>query len=148
MFSRAQYFIDLRTVLGTDELKKYEDRLYYVDQKVLEAIENGTYNEGADASAFKTASYTQDSEDQEKAQQEAVDNMLGYPSGSDVVKEEDFVKPDPSSMEEPVPIGIIVSDAPYLLKDDTYEGTVPVFGIIANSEHVDSALKFLDFLYH
>ena len=65
---------------------------------------------------------------------------------SSVGSADQFVKPDPSSMKDPVPVGIILSDASYLNSTGAYTGTVAILGITQNTSRSDEALRFIDFL--
>lgn len=56
---------------------------------------------------------------------------------------------DPSKMEDPVPVGIYVTDAPKLKEWKCYTGTDDgiVFGFVYSSERPDVSHQFLAFLY-
>lgn len=53
---------------------------------------------------------------------------------------------DPSSMEEPIPIGIYLKDSSSLRENYYYAGKELVVGVVANSKHSDIASSFIDFL--
>lgn len=53
---------------------------------------------------------------------------------------------DSSAMEDPIPVGIYVSDTPVISQAGCYEGTVPVYGIAANTKRLDAAVQYLRFL--
>lgn len=48
---------------------------------------------------------------------------------------------------ETIPVGIYIDDSPKLAKYGYYDHTRPIFGIIANSNDVDTAIAFLRYLY-
>ena len=155
-YARNSYMTDLRELMSEDELKKYEGFIYYVDGAIIKAIEDGTYEQ---ASSESTAdNENQDSQDDpsvagsdsaatdETISDEEISYMLGISSPSSIVSEEAFVLPDPDSMEDPVPVGIILSDTAFMQSTNTYAGSVPIFGIIGNSSRTDLAIKFLEYL--
>ena len=122
-------FTDLRKVLSKDQLAKYSDDLYYVDYAVITAAENEDVSSesASDSSVASTLSSGADS--------------------SSVGTADQFVKPDPSTMTTPVPVGIILSDAAALKDADVYTGTVPVLGITQNTSRIEEAQKFIDYLF-
>jgi hypothetical protein len=155
-YARNSYMTDLRDLMSEDELKKYDGYIYYVDGAILKAIEDGTYEQ---ASSENTAdNESQGSQDDpsvagsnsaatdETISDEEISYMLGISSPSSIVSEDDFVLPDPDSMEDPVPVGIILSDTAFMQSTNTYAGSVPIFGIIGNSSRTDLAIKFLEYL--
>jgi hypothetical protein len=155
-YARNSYMTDLRDLMSEDELKKYDGYIYYVDGAILKAIEDGTYEQ---ASSENTAdNESQGSQDDpsvagsnsaatdETISDEEISYMLGISSPSSIVSEEAFVLPDPDSMEDPVPVGIILSDTAFMQSTNTYAGSVPIFGIIGNSSRTDLAIKFLEYL--
>lgn len=155
-YARNSYMTDLRDLMSEDELKKYDGYIYYVDGAILKAIEDGTYEQ---ASSENTAdNESQGSQDDpsvagsnsaatdETISDEEISYMLGISSPSSIVSEEAFVLPDPDNMEDPVPVGIILSDTAFMQSTNTYAGSVPIFGIIGNSSRTDLAIKFLEYL--
>lgn len=63
---------------------------------------------------------------------------------------EDIVFPDPfkpEEMEEPVPIGIDISDCAALQSAYYYPGKPVLLGIPATSDRTDTAIKFIEFLF-
>ena len=128
-------FTDLRKVLSKDQLAKYSDDFYYVDYAVITAAENEDVSSesASDSSVASTLSSGAD--------------MLDNSSSSSVGTADQFVKPDPSTMTTPVPVGIILSDAAALKDADIYTGTVPVLGITQNTARIEEALKFIDYLF-
>lgn len=155
-YARNSYMTDLRDLMSEDELKKYDGYIYYVDGAILKAIEDGTYEQAASENTADNES--QGSQDDpsvagsnsaatdETISDEEISYMLGISSPSSIVSEEAFVLPDPDSMEDPVPVGIILSDTAFMQSTNTYAGSVPIFGIIGNSSRTDLAIKFLEYL--
>ncbi len=70
-------------------------------------------------------------------------NLMGLAT---VQPREDFVMPDPAKMQKPIPVGIVLSDAPWLEENALYQKTTPIFGFATKSERPDAAKRFLEFL--
>ncbi len=170
-------FSDLREVLSPEQIERYEDYFYYVDMAVIRANEDAIYGDssdtgedtadaeaqsatadtdvessGVEAAGTGTASESADaSHNIADASDASAEDPYSAVFGNDVNSSyglaEDFVAPDPSTMEEPVPVGIILSDAPYLEENSLYIGTVAVVGIPQNAPRMEAALKFIDFLF-
>lgn len=117
-------FCDLRKVLGQDQLEKYKDQLYYVDITEVKKLQKKTQESSDGSNALE--------EDPNKARkEESLDS---------------FEMPDPNKMDDPVPVGIVLTDSPYFKKNGIYKDTVPVFGIVNNSRHIMTSKKLLDLL--
>lgn len=59
---------------------------------------------------------------------------------------EDFKLPDPTSMKDPIPVGVILSDSTYLKDNSLYQKTVPIFGFTNTGKHGDRAKDLLSIL--
>ena len=70
-------------------------------------------------------------------------NLMGLAT---VQPREDFVMPDPEKMQKPIPVGIVLTDAPWLEENALYQKTTPIFGFAVKSERQDTAKSFLQFL--
>ena len=70
-------------------------------------------------------------------------NLMGLAT---VQPREDFVMPDPAKMQTPIPVGIVLTDAPWLAENALYQKTTPIFGFAVKSERQDAAKSFLKFL--
>lgn len=123
-YTELATFKDLRKVLSDDELDRYKDDIYYVDLTEVKKIQKEMDQPDYDGSAI------------EEDQTEALEKE-SY---------EKFVKPDPDKMDDPVPVGIILSDSPYIKKHGLYRYSVPVFGFVNNSSHVSVSEQLLDIL--
>ncbi|MDD6380691.1 MAG: hypothetical protein PUG04_03230 [Lachnospiraceae bacterium] len=121
-FTEQMMFKDLRDVLTDAQLKKYSDQIYYVDQKEIDRIQK----------EMEDPNYDGNTEDEDTAA--ASETYDG------------FVRPDPTDMDEPVPVGIILSDSSYFKKNNLYKKAVPVFGFVKNSQHTDEAGSLLKLL--
>lgn len=130
-YAIADMYMDLRDVLNEKQIAKYEPYFYYVDGAVIEARQNYT----ADGSSDKpfVSGTIADITDQTKA---AAAEQRGT-----------WKRPDPKSMKDPVPVGIIMTDSPYLTKSGLYQNAVPIVGVIGNSKHLPEARYMVDFLW-
>ena len=119
-YAIADMYMDLRDVLNEKQIAKYEPYFYYVDGAVIEARQNYT----ADGSSDKpfVSGTIADITDQTKAAA-------------------------PKSMKDPIPVGIIMTDSPYLTKSGLYQNAVPIVGVIGNSKHLQEARYMIDFLW-
>lgn len=70
-------------------------------------------------------------------------NLMGLAT---VQPREDFEMPDPEKMQKPIPVGIVLTDAPWLEENALYQKTTPIFGFAVKSERQDAAKSFLEFL--
>lgn len=70
-------------------------------------------------------------------------DLMGEP---DVVSRKDFTVPDPDKMKNPVPVGIIVTDAAKLVRGGLFSSTVPIFGIPVVSDKKELSVKFLHYI--
>lgn len=70
-------------------------------------------------------------------------NLMGLAT---VQLREDFVMPDPEKMQKPIPVGIVLTDAPWLEENALYQKTTPIFGFAVKSERQDAAKSFLEFV--
>lgn len=113
---------DLREVLTPEELAVFEGQLYYTDLKALV-------------------------EEQRKRQDpDYFGETMPMQEARDAEREDVFVLPDPASMAEPVPAGIVVTDAPFLREHGVYSDTVCIFGFVNGSSHPERAKMFLQIL--
>ena len=122
--AQNEYYANLETVLPKELLDKYSDYLYYTDAATFEATENALYSD---------------------TEQPSADTFI-------------INHHDPSSMEQPIPVGICLPKGNKLIETGCYDylaenGTTyqgypsdAVLGITANSTHIDTVIKFLEFL--
>lgn len=153
-------FRDLREVLDEDTLAAYEasGQLYYIDQHVQELLDQTDYGDLSDvelsegetiANSDALTSTAADAEEGDDTS-ETLDDMAAFAANlmglASVQAREDFVLPDPEQMETPIPVGIIVADAPWLEAQGLYQNTVPILGFAVHSERETAAKQFLSFL--
>ncbi len=155
-------FTDLRDALGEIQYSKYEseNRIYYIDGALMEKLKNldaaqaeSVMAEESDAAAGKVETGDESGEKTpgtESPEEETLDEMeqlaadlMGDP---DVISREDFRLPDPEKMEDPIPVGIILTDVSVISEGGFFARTVPVFGIPTVSDRKQLALDFLRFL--
>lgn len=124
-YSLSEMFVDLRTLFTEDELSEYEGDLYYIDYAEVElANADSKYEEEADSSY-------------DDPDADTPENILA----------EAETHRHPENMENPVPVGVFLTDSPFALKTGSYPQTVPVLGIISTSQKTDTSKKFLEFLW-
>lgn len=116
------YFTDLRTVLSDKELARYSDDIYYADKTELDKL----------AKKMQDPDYVQQNVEPEEARK--------------TEKASSFEKPDPSKMDDPVPIGIILNEGTFVKKHGIYSKTVGVAGIVQNSANKKTADALISIL--
>lgn len=145
LYARNSYMTDLRDVLSEEELSKYDGYIYYFDKAIIDAIEDGSYEASYDASAQEDASDEASSD--ATVSEDDISYMLGISTPDSIITEENFVLPDPETMEDPIPVGIVLTDSAFMKSTSTYAGSVPIFGIIGNSSRTDVAIRFLEYMF-
>lgn len=119
-YSLNGMFLDLRTVMSEEELARYEDQLYYVDYAEIVR--------------------------KEEAERESYD-MAELPVDVDVAAETEAHR-HPETMEDPMPIGVFLTDTPFVEKSGCYAREAePILGIVTTSERSNIAIQYLDFLW-
>jgi len=53
----------------------------------------------------------------------------------------------PEEMEQPVPVGLFVTDCTVLTETYHFDEDYVVIGIVGNAPHIENALKFIDYLF-
>lgn len=118
--SMNMFYKDLRTVLPEADLERFKEQFYYIDYAEYEKMDKGDISKPA-------------SPDTEPTLEEMEANL-------------NFHR-DPGNMSDPIPVGIIIDDCPYLTEKNAYPLLTPVYGIIINTEREELAIQFLHFLY-
>ena len=147
-------FVDLRDVLDDETLAEYEaaGQVYYIDQHVQELLDQTDYGELEEMSlgADETIANSDDASTAVDSTSETLDEMSAFAANlmglATVQPREDFVMPDPEKMQKPIPVGIVLTDAPWLEENALYQKTTPIFGFAVKSERQDAAKSFLQFL--
>ncbi len=164
-YARSGMFTDLRDVLSEEQIEKYSPYFYYIDGKEIEEYENTTSLEDQAAQAESDAAYTgstaaEDADESTDAETEGADATADIDSNpltaeadakaAALLAEEKvdvFVSPDPSEMEDPIPVGVILTEAPYFSTTGFYGDIVPICGVLVSSERQDMGVKMLDYLW-
>lgn len=124
-YANSEMLLDLTTVYTADELQKYENNLYYVDKAQIDrANEDPDYQNEALISLSESGTFTDD----------------------DILKEAETHR-HPENMEQPIPVGIFIEDSPFVQKTEAYDYLKPVFGISPTTTRLDTAKKYLEFLW-
>ena len=113
-----ELFYDLREVLPEDLLEQYKDDIFYIDRAEIKAAND------------------------EEVYWEYEDDSKYYQDLAETFHDHH----DPSVMEDPIPVGIYVGDTPVISEAGCYGETVPVYGIVANTKRLDTAIQYLRFL--
>ena len=126
-YANQETLSDLRLYFSDTELKELEDRLFYVDQAYLDYLSSDDYQNYISTGEF----------DPSNKYAVMADNY-----------NKDFTLPetDPTKMQNPVPVGINMSDSATLSNYGVYSGSTPVAGIIINTKRSDMAVKFIEYL--
>ena len=121
-----------------------EPYLYYVDQAVIDARQNAT---------------TLDTEEEESAMEASAEaagtafttgTIADLTDGAEALKSEaigTYTLPDPSTMQNPVPVGILMTDAPLFKENGYYTVSAPIMGIPAPSTHQRAAVLAMQYLW-
>ncbi|WP_130837085.1 hypothetical protein [Lachnoclostridium sp. Marseille-P6806] len=164
-YVRAGAFADLRTVFSEEELAAFGSNLYYVErasldggQEELAAEESAAGSEAESAggdSTTESAAETGDAGEAAAAGEDAAENpayVFGAlsPEAEAAAESEKvgvFELPDPADMEDPVPVGIMLNEAPYADEFSLYRDTAGLVGVLTTSEHTAAAAGIIGFLW-
>lgn len=123
-FSLNSMLMDLRNIFTEEELSAYEGNIYYIDYATIrKAVE-----------AENTDTLTDETSDRNNATQE------------EIAAEAETHK-DPSTMAEPIPVGVFVDKSPLVQKTDCYSQLVPIYGVVATGHRPDEAKQYLAFMW-
>ena len=116
-------FGDLREYFDEETIRTWEEegRLYYIDMQIIRD------NEEAD----NPAAAILDTDPEAMQEAELLSN---------------FILPDPSGMTDPVPLGVMVTDAPFLSENELYGNVAVVASIPASTDRGDAASRLVRFL--
>lgn len=114
-----------------------------------EAEESPVAADAGNSAGVETATGAETS-DNASSTSETLDEMSAFAANlmglATVQPREDFVMPDPEKMQKPIPVGIVLTDAPWLEENALYQKTTPIFGFAVKSERQDAAKRFLEFV--
>jgi hypothetical protein len=105
-YTNQTTFMDLRNILSAEELESLKDQLYYVDLVELKDLQK----------EMAKADYQFVPEEPAKVLQGEL--------------RENYKKPDPDRMQDPAPVGVILSDSAFIKKHKLYEGVDPILGFV------------------
>lgn len=126
-FSFNGMMSDLRSVLSKEELAEYEGKIYYIDYaKVRKAEQEAEMATDADILA-----------EQEKRNQATLEEIAA----------EAETHRHPENMDEPIPVGIFMEESPIVTKTGCYGDLLPICGISVTSQRIDTAKKYLDYMW-
>ena len=136
-YAKRGQFLDLREILDEDDLNYFDDKIYYIDMAQVESL--------------NTDDEKKEESDTQGETELSTDNFENF-SGIDEetyssISPDVYVLPDPSSMEDPIPVGIVCNDASYIKNHHNYDDIVCLFGIFLDSEHLEASKLFLNYLY-
>ena len=132
-YALSNSFLDLRGCLSEETLKELEPYLFYIDNArvVMKENDDGIYT---DDSAI--------------AWQEGT--ILEYTDTAEIRKmclRDAYTLPDPAAMEDPVPVGFLITEAPYFSGLGFYDYSASVMGIAGSSKRVELADKVVRYLW-
>lgn len=122
-YSYNQMFFDLREIFTEEELSKYEDKLYYIEYAEIRKM-----NEQHDYICPELIT--------------PYDDRTPESIAAEAEKHR-----HPENFKEPIPVGIYLADSPFVVKSNSYFHVTPIFGIICNSQRVEVAKQYLEFLW-
>ena len=126
-YASQDTFIDLRTIYSEDELKELSDSIFYVDQGYIDYLNSEEYT-----TYITSGEYDENNKYAVMAKQ----------------YEEDFTyqSVDKEDMDDPVPVGFILENSKALESCQAYPDEAPIAGIAINTQRVDAAKSFVEYL--
>lgn len=115
-------FSDLREVLTDEQLEQYADRIFYIDMADVDA-----YQEAIQSSA-------------------TVNGVMTADEGKAYEQLSTWTLPDPDTMEDPTPVGIMVTDSKVLQDAGVYPDVAVIYGFVSSSKETENAVLFLEYL--
>ncbi len=134
---------DLREFLTEEELEQWEDQLIYVSGETYLALqgddETVSTETVSDSDAVEAVT-----EQETGSTYEAL--MADVQHALDAEKIENYVRPDPEQMKNPVPVGIMIHDTDFVRNTEIYDGTAAIAGIIYGTRHPENAAAFIRYV--
>ena len=126
-YANQETLSDLRNYFSEAELDEIEDKLVYVDQSYLDYLSSDAYQTYISTGEF--------------------DENNKYAVMADAYNK-DFTMPetDKTKMENPVPVGIDVSDSTAFETYGVYKNSDPVAGIVINTKRAELSVEYLRYL--
>lgn len=133
-------YADLRDYLTEEELTLWEDRLIYMPEEEYRALMT-------QQDAEEQAAEGQTEAASEETTGGAYDALLAeMQRAMDGERVENYVRPDPQQMENPIPVGILIQDTELVKSTEMYDGVAAIAGIIRSSRHPENAAAFIRYL--
>ena len=128
-YAAQETFMDLRDVLSADELKKLDEnnQIMYVDQGYIDYLASEEYSD-----YITTGKYDEN-------------NKYAVMAAAYDENFEDII-PDKSQMDDPIPAGIILDNSEALTACGAYTDKTPIAAIAVNTQRVDKAREFIEYL--
>lgn len=123
-FSFNSMMIDLRNVLSEEELAQYEGKIYYIDYAEVRKAEE----------ADDDAALTEENEKRSQA------------TAAEIAAEAEAHR-HPEGMTEPIPVGIFLDESSLVQKTNCYDQLMPVYGIVITGQRMDTAKKYLTYIF-
>lgn len=117
-YAKNEVFEDLRQYLTEDELSALGDKIFYVDQVQID-------------------------KEREARDSETLDDVVAEETAT---TEYVFERKDPSQMEQPVPVGIIMEGNKTLTDLECYYGSVPIAGIVTGTQRGETSADLIRYL--
>lgn len=126
-YASQDTFTDLRTIYSEDELKDISDKIFYVDQGYIDYLNSDEYT-----TYITSGKYDENNKYAVMAKQ----------------YEEDFTyqRVDKEDMDDPIPVGIILDSSAALKACEAYPEEAPIIGIAVNTQRMDAAKSFVEYL--
>ena len=126
-YASQDTFMDLRTLYDESELESFGDKVFYVDQGYIDYLNSDEYTTYITSGEY------------DKNNKYAV-MAARY--------EEDFTyqKVAKEDMDDPIPVGIILDNSAVLKSCEAFPEEAPIVGIAVNSQRIDNAKLFIEYL--
>ena len=120
-YARNEMFVDLRDYYTEQELSNLGDKVYYIDYAEIER------KHAEEEERLENGELLSDDESQ-----------------SEITADDyEFIWKNPSDMEKPIPVGIIIQNSEALNKCSCYPGVTPIAGIVTSTERPEISSDFI-----
>ncbi len=126
-YAYQDIYTDLRTLYDDAFLSKYKDNIYYVDKGLIDYIASEEYQD-----FLLNGKYDENNK-------YAVMAAEIYATG-------DYPDIPVEDMQEAIPVGISFENSSILDKAYMYQGQTPVVGIMSNTQRLDTAKQFVEYI--
>jgi hypothetical protein len=126
-YAGQETFLDLRNVFSAKELSDMEQHIYYIDQSFIDYMMSDAYTD-----YLTSGKYDHDNKYARMAAE--YDETFVFP------------KQEVSEMENPVPVGIYLDGSEVIKETGSYTSEAPIVGIVINTQRLETAKKFIEYL--